>query len=325
MGDFEDIEEEIILSGNYGWKDIKLSTRFTELKICDLKSHSEDVKGKLTPNMLAEYEDCYRDIMAVCYPEIIRSDIFFTKKQMKDKYTLIVASSICALKVKYNIAFMFFENYYEKRVSFKIVDSQTGDSIRLEATPINRYALVEVLKRLIRFVEHDKRIEIGDDFIDTNINDIYDLRYEEVVFAEKTSDVRSKMVYLSYDSADSKRVMKIADKIRENGYDVVRNFGMDDVGTAPNSRTFDTLAINMSSVYIIFVSNQYINNYKYKTEINYVLGYKRKKCIPVYLDSVELPSDLKMYIGTNKNAVYKYKYDNEQDFYNELFSKGRFE
>jgi hypothetical protein len=56
-----------------------------------------------------------------------------------------------------------------------------------------------------------------------------------------------------------------------------------------------------------------------------MLGLKKKKCIPVYLESVELPPDMMLFIGKNENAVRKYEYDNEQDFYNELFGVGRLE
>jgi cell division septation protein DedD len=87
----------------------------------------------------------------------------------------------------------------------------------------------------------------------------------------------------------------------------------------------ETLYMDACDFYLVFISNEYINNYPHNDEMNYILSLKKKKCIPVYLENVELPFDLRLFIGRNKNAVRKYEYDNEQDFYNELFGVGRLE
>jgi hypothetical protein len=74
-----------------------------------------------------------------------------------------------------------------------------------------------------------------------------------------------------------------------------------------------------------FVSSSYNKSKNRRNELSYSASLEKKKCILVYLESVELPPDMRLFIGRNKNAVRKYEYDNEQDFYNELFGAGRLE
>jgi hypothetical protein len=74
-----------------------------------------------------------------------------------------------------------------------------------------------------------------------------------------------------------------------------------------------------------FVSSSYNKSKNCRNELSYSASLEKKKCILVYLESVELPLDMRLFIGKNENVVRKYEYDNEQDFYNELFGAGRLE
>jgi hypothetical protein len=74
--------QKVDLLGNYGLIGINgLSDGMVKLEVCNLKSslgnESIEIKGKVTQNMLDKLEDCYKDIMTACYPELKRKNILF--------------------------------------------------------------------------------------------------------------------------------------------------------------------------------------------------------------------------------------------------------
>jgi hypothetical protein len=180
MGECDDVVKNIIFSGNYGWRSISISTRGLKVRFRNLELHPGEIKGKVTPDMLDELENYYRDLMAVCYPEISRVEFFFINQQVRDgDDNLILPTSLCRHKVKYYIAFMLFTHYSENRraLGFKIANTQLDGSIPLEETPIDRHALIEELKRLIRFVEHDRQLEISDELVMVGTDNVRELQY----------------------------------------------------------------------------------------------------------------------------------------------------
>jgi hypothetical protein len=205
--------------------------------------------------------------------------------------------------------------------------------------------LVDSLKELIYFMERSRQFEVSDKLeaergeyhleyraVDTQpaVNEISHAKKAEdnakeapqQAEAENEEPLAYKYIFASYAHNDKEVVMPILEELKKRGYRVWYD---DNIKPGSEWLTEITNKIQQCGIFMAFVSSSYNKSKNRRNELSYSASLEKKKCITVYLESVELPLDMRPFIGKNENVVRKYEYGNEQDFYNELFGAGRLE
>ena len=124
-----------------------------------------------------------------------------------------------------------------------------------------------------------------------------------------------KYIFVSYSHKNNAEVHDIIKVMQEQGYRVWYDEGID-----PGTEWDENIAehIVKSDYFIAFISPQYIESTNCKDELNYARDLNKERLL-VYLNDVELPSGMSMRLSRIQ-AIHKYKYENESDFYDKLFS-----
>jgi hypothetical protein len=326
--------KKVVLSENYNvlmyFTRGKMGLHFGTL---DPHSENEIVKVRVTKNMLDELESIYSDFVKALFPELEGNIRFRGKARLidmemrADRDDAVIWVGVDGSEEIFKEFHISIRNHVgpeneTDRYIGTIVKYNDSDDVPPEEKKINEKAFMDAAKKFISFTEHGRQVEVADSYKKAKS---YNYLYYKVINSgiNTSPDTPRKTVYISFASADLMRVMPIAQEIQQRGYYVIWDFFMVAEGTASDSVLNEKESIDTSDFYIIFISRAYIDTYPHTDEMNYALGWCHKKCIPVYLESVELPYGMKRFLVTNKNAVNKYKFNDEQDFYNELFSDSR--
>jgi hypothetical protein len=122
-------------------------------------------------------------------------------------------------------------------------------------------------------------------------------------------------IFVSYAHKDGDSVYPIIERMQIDGYRVWFDEGID-----PGTEWDDTIAENIDNCgYLIaFVSKNYLASENCKDELKYARDLS-KKIVLVYLEDVQLTSGMAMRMN-RLQSIFKYKYIDENEFYNKLYS-----
>lgn len=126
---------------------------------------------------------------------------------------------------------------------------------------------------------------------------------------------KEPFIFISYSHKDSDIVLQVIKELKNSSYRIWYDDGID-----PGTEWDKNIAehVEKCGYFIAFISNNYINSSNCKDELNFARDLEKKRFL-VYIEEVDLPSEMKMRLSRIQN-VHKYKYDNDIDFYNKLFS-----
>lgn len=121
-------------------------------------------------------------------------------------------------------------------------------------------------------------------------------------------------VFISYSHTDSKKVLPIIKKMQEEGYRIWYDAGID-----PGTEWDINIASHVEECgyFIAFISKNYINSSNCKDELNFARDLEKKRFL-VYIEDVELPSEMRMRLSRIQN-IHMYKYVDADEFYSKLF------
>ena len=122
-------------------------------------------------------------------------------------------------------------------------------------------------------------------------------------------------IFISYSHADSSRVFPLLKKLKENGFRIWYDEGID-----PGSEWPEAIAnhLNGCKVLLAFLSNKSINSNNCRREINYALSLD-KEFLSVALEPVEMTPGMQMQISSYQSLL-SYKYPTQEDFEDKLMS-----
>lgn len=121
-------------------------------------------------------------------------------------------------------------------------------------------------------------------------------------------------IFISYAHRNIDQVMGLIETLQKNGYNVWYDEGID-----PATEWDENIAkhIRNCSFFIAFITKDYMNSQNCKDEVYYARDLNKERLI-IYGEEVELTDGMKMRLG-RLQAVFKYKYKSEQDFYEKVF------
>lgn len=129
-------------------------------------------------------------------------------------------------------------------------------------------------------------------------------------------DENKPYIFISYSHRDSEKVFGIINRLRNEGYNVWFDGGID-----PGTEWDENIArhIQESAYFIAFVSEGYINSKNCKDELNYSRDLDKEQLL-VYLEDVQLPGGMAMRMNRIQ-AIWWNKYENDiESAYAQLFS-----
>ena len=120
--------------------------------------------------------------------------------------------------------------------------------------------------------------------------------------------------FVSYSHRNISEVHDFIEHLQNNGYNIWYDEGID-----PGTEWDENIAnhINGCSYFIAFITNDYIKSQNCKDELNYARDLNKDRLL-IYGEDVELPEGMKMRLS-RLQAIFKYKYKSEQDFYTKVF------
>lgn len=121
-------------------------------------------------------------------------------------------------------------------------------------------------------------------------------------------------VFISYSHKDYDEVSAVINELQSQNYRVWYDEGIDS-GTEWDKNI--ATHVEECEYFIAFISENYINSSNCKDELNFARDLEKKRFL-VYLEEVDLPSEMKMRLSRIQN-IHKYRYDKTEDFYNKLF------
>lgn len=130
-------------------------------------------------------------------------------------------------------------------------------------------------------------------------------------------DESKPYIFVSYSHRDGARVLEIIDHLRDEGYNVWWDDGID-----PGTEWDENIAYHIQncSYFIAFISEGYIESKNCKDEINYSRDLDKEQLL-VYLDDVNLPAGMAMRMN-RLQAIWWNRYDknNLNNAYIKLFN-----
>lgn len=122
-------------------------------------------------------------------------------------------------------------------------------------------------------------------------------------------------IFISYCHKDRAAIFPIIENLARDGYRVWYDEGID-----PGSEWPEIIAshLNGCTVCIAFLSVNSLNSHNCRREINFAL-LKNKQFISVIIEPVKMSPGMEMQISSNQ-AIFKYKYSTESEFYTTLYS-----
>ncbi len=141
----------------------------------------------------------------------------------------------------------------------------------------------------------------------------------EWLFAKANKAVTSyegdkPFIFISYSHEDSNTVSQVITELQKRGYRIWYDEGID-----PGTEWDKNIAEHVENCgyFIAFISKNYISSSNCKDELNFARDLEKKRFL-VYIEDVDLPSEMKMRLSRIQN-IHKYKYNNNEDFYAKLF------
>ena len=124
-----------------------------------------------------------------------------------------------------------------------------------------------------------------------------------------------KYIFISYAHKDEDRVLPVVQTMRENGFRVWYDEGID-----PGTEWDKNIASHITgcSYFIAFISKAYLESSNCKDEINFARDLEKKRFL-VYIEDVELPQEMKMRLSRIQN-IFMHKYVDKNVFYQKLFA-----
>lgn len=128
-------------------------------------------------------------------------------------------------------------------------------------------------------------------------------------------DETKPYIFISYSHKDTAKVVNILNRLRNAGYNVWYDEGID-----PGTEWDENIArhVQECTYFIAFVSNGYINSKNCKDELNYSRDLDKEQLL-VYLEDVELPGGMAMRMNRIQ-AIWWNKYTDEEAAFEKLFS-----
>ena len=121
-------------------------------------------------------------------------------------------------------------------------------------------------------------------------------------------------IFVSYAHLDKDRIAGILRRLIEAGYRVWYDEGID-----PGTEWDANIATHIEgcSSFVAFISANYLNSDNCKDELNFARD-QDKPILLVYLEDTQLPGGMRMRLD-RKQAIYKFRYRSEEEFYKKLF------
>lgn len=120
---------------------------------------------------------------------------------------------------------------------------------------------------------------------------------------------KEKYIFVSYCHKDKDVVFPIIESLSKEGYRIWYDEGID-----PGTEWPEIIASHLNSceVCMIFVSNNSNNSHNCRREITFAL-LKKKKCLSVYIEQVQLSVGMEMQLSSIQ-AIFKYSYEKYSQF-----------
>ena len=124
-----------------------------------------------------------------------------------------------------------------------------------------------------------------------------------------------KYIFISYSHKDIATVFPVIEQLSKDGYRVWFDDGID-----PGSEWPESIAskINNCSVFLSFISENSLGSHNCCREINFAL-LKKKPFLSVFIEPVYLSPGMEMQFS-DVQAVYKYKYNDINEFFTRMYS-----
>lgn len=131
----------------------------------------------------------------------------------------------------------------------------------------------------------------------------------------KIYDETRPYIFISYAHKDSDQVYRIMNLLKDAGYNVWYDGGID-----PGTEWDENIAKHVKgcSYFIGFISKNYIASHNCKDELNFARDLDKERLL-VYLEDVELPSGMAMRMNRIQ-AIFWNKYETEEEACDKLFS-----
>lgn len=114
-------------------------------------------------------------------------------------------------------------------------------------------------------------------------------------------------IFVSYAHVDAHQVFPELERLHNEGLNIWY-----DQGISPGNEWTEEIgkALEGCSLFIVFISNNSANSVNVRNEINYAL-HENKRFLSIYLEDTELPSGLKLSMGSIQ-AILKYGMDEDE-------------
>ncbi len=134
-------------------------------------------------------------------------------------------------------------------------------------------------------------------------------------FPVSTYNESSPFIFISYSHRNSEKVLKIVERLQEDGYRVWYDEGID-----PGTEWDEFIAekIENSSFFIAFMSQEYLDSKNCKDELNYARDLDKDRLL-VYLSDVKLAGGMAMRLN-RLQAIHEYAYSSFDSFIEKLES-----
>lgn len=128
-------------------------------------------------------------------------------------------------------------------------------------------------------------------------------------------DGSEPFIFISYAHRDSAQVHPFIARLMEDGYRVWYDAGIDP-GTEWDSNIADH--IERCGYFLALISENYLRSENCKDELNFVRDLGKQRLL-VFLQDVTLPAGMRMRLS-RLQAIYKYTYSSQQDFYERVYA-----
>ncbi len=125
---------------------------------------------------------------------------------------------------------------------------------------------------------------------------------------------REPYIFISYAHRNETEVYRIIERMQAEGYRIWYDRGID-----PGTEWADNIAERVASCdyFIAFITKEYLKSTNCLDELSFARD-KEKKRLLVYLSNVTLPDGISMR-SNRLQAIHKYAYAQEEEFYEKLF------
>lgn len=125
---------------------------------------------------------------------------------------------------------------------------------------------------------------------------------------------REPYIFISYAHRNEAEVYRIIERMQAEGYRIWYDRGID-----PGTEWADNIAERVASCdyFIAFITREYLQSTNCLDELSFARD-KEKKRLLVYLTNVTLPDGISMR-SNRLQAIHKYAYEQEEEFYEKLF------